>query len=388
MKTVLHLIDTPGPGGAESVYLELALGLDSLRFRNVVTCDALPDDSSGGEGIVNRGWLHDNLVRRGVKPVVVRTTRPFDLRYLVRLNRLIRDVSADLVHCHLLTSSLYGGIAGRLAGVPVVATFHGSGDIPAHGIVTAAKVALINRCATRIVFVSDHLRRAMGEATGIHAARSTVVHNGVDCDRFRPARSDALRQSLGVPSGTTLVGAVGNVRAPKGYDVLLDSAAMLSARGVPVQFVIAGENASHRDLMETLLAQRARLGLDHMVRFVGFQQDTNSFLNGLDMFVLPSRAEGFSLSTVEAMACGLPVVATRCGGPEEIVMNGDSGLFVPPGDPAALADAIGRVAADPDLRATLGRSARARATTQFSIDRMIQGYEAVYDALLSVRHDR
>jgi glycosyltransferase involved in cell wall biosynthesis len=379
--TILHLIDTPGPGGAETVYLSLVLGLDRARFRSVATTDVPAPGTPQGEGISERGWLHDALRAQGLDPVVVHTTRAFDLAYLARLVRLVRTTRADVIHSHLLTSSVYGSAAGLLTGVPVVATFHGTVDIPARRRLTALKLAIINRGAGRIVFVSNHLRRAMLASTNLDEARSVVVHNGIDAARFRPAPNDHLRRSLGLGPDVVLVGAAGNVRRPKGYDVLLDCAALVSTHAPRICFVIAGENTGDPELTEALLSQRARLGLQDTVRFIGFQHDAAEFLNGLDVFVLPSRQEGFSLSTVEAMACGLPVVATRSGGPEEIVSDGESGLLVPAGEPQPLARALERLRDDSSLRSSLAERGRARAVENFSIGSMVRGYEAIYDAL-------
>jgi glycosyltransferase involved in cell wall biosynthesis len=380
-RTVLHLIDTTGPGGAETVYLSLVLGLDPARFRSVATCDVPSPGAIRGQGISAQGWLHDALTERGIDPVVLRTTRAFDLAYLARIVRLVRSSRAELIHAHLLTSNLYGSIAGLLTGVPVVATFHGSVDIPAHRLPTAVKIGIINRGARRIVFVSEHLRREMLAGTGLRAARSVVVHNGVDCDHFQPARNDRLRRELGIGADVLLVGAVGNVREAKGYNVLLDSAALLASSGPPVRIVIAGEDTGQPALMEALLRRRAHLGLDEAVRFLGFKHDAAEFLNGLDIFVLPSLMEGFSLSTVEAMACSVPVVATRSGGPEEIVSDGDSGLLVAAGDAHALAAALARLRDDGALRRSLAVRARAHAVRDFSMGSMVRGYEAVYDAV-------
>jgi glycosyltransferase involved in cell wall biosynthesis len=380
-RTVLHLIDTPGPGGAETVYLNLVLGLDRARFRSVVTTDIPAPGAPQGEGISARGWLHDALRAHSIDPVVVHTTRAFDLAYLARLVRLVRTTRADVIHAHLLTSSVYGSAAGLLTGVPVVATFHGTVDIPSRRRLTGLKLAIINRGADRIVFVSDHLRREMLAATSLDGVRSVVVHNGVDDDRFRPAPNDRLRRSLGLGRDVLLVGSAGNVRRPKGYDVLLESAALASSRSPRMCFVVAGENTGDPALFQALLSQRSRLGLQDTVRFIGYQHAAADFLNGIDVFVLPSRQEGFSLSTIEAMACGLPVIATRSGGPEEIVTDGESGLLVPPGEAQPLASALERLRDDASLRSSLAARARTHVMEMFSIGSMVRGYEAIYDAL-------
>jgi len=379
--TILHLIDTTGPGGAESVYVSLVLGLDQTRFRSVATTDVPAPGAIQGQGISAQGWLHDALRERGVSPIVLRTTRAFDVSYLARLVQVVRATRADVIHSHLLTSSVYGSVAGLLTGVPVVATFHGAVDVPSRQLLTAIKVGIISRGARRIVFVSDHLRREILAATGLSAVRSVVVHNGVDCGRFRPAPNDQLRRRLGLGPEVLLVGSAGNVRPPKGYDVLLDCAALVRSSTPRICFVVAGENTGQPALFRALLSQSARLGLQDIVHFIGFQHDAAEFLNGIDVFVLPSRTEGFSLSTVEAMACGLPVVATLSGGPEEIVTNDESGLLVPPDDAHGLAHALERVRDDTALRHSLAARARTHAVGNFSIGSMVRGYEAIYDAV-------
>lgn len=176
-----------------------------------------------------------------------------------------------------------------------------------------------------------------------------------------------------------IVGAVGNLRYAKAYDVLLEAVAQLARRDPSMRFVIAGDDTD--GLLASLESQRDRLGIADRVRFTGFGRDVAAFLNGLDVFVLPSRSEGFSLATVEAMSCGLPVVVTRSGGPDEIVEDGRNGLMVPSESASAIAEALGRLASDATLRERLGNNARDRAIQDFDVASMVQRYEALYVAL-------
>jgi glycosyltransferase involved in cell wall biosynthesis len=170
------------------------------------------------------------------------------------------------------------------------------------------------------------------------------------------------------------------VRAPKAYDNLLRAAA-IAVKGDPnLRFVVVGEGSG--TLLEELLRLRAQLGLQDIVCFAGFRPEVSVPLRNFDSFILPSRSEGFSIATVQAMASGLPVVATRSGGPEEIVTDGIDGLLVPRDDPDALAAAMLRVAADEGLRRRLGSAARAAARTKFSLTKMLEGYEEIYRGAL------
>lgn len=376
---VLHLIDTTGPGGAESVYVDIASGLDPARFKSIVTTDTPDSRDRTHEGISARGWLFDTLTARGVTPVIAPTTRAFDAAFLMRLARICRAQRVDVIHSHLLTSSVYASVIGRLLRIPVVSTFHGVMDVSTPTRQTRIKIGLLNRLVSRAVFVSEYLRLELASSVGLRGQSSSVIHNGIDTTRFQPGPHSRLRERLGVSRAHTLIGAVGNVRPAKAYDVLLASAAEMLRAGILFHIVIAGDGEG--ELWETLMRQRAELRLEEHVSFVGFQHDVPDFLTGLDVYVLPSTTEGFSLAVVEAMACGLAIVGTRSGGPQEIIRDNESGLLVATSDAADLARALTRVAIDLPLRNRLGATARERAVSAFSTGTMIRQYERLYDSI-------
>lgn len=362
--TVLHLIDTGGPGGAETIYAELVGGLDRNHWRSIT---AVPE----------RDWLHAELEARGIEPVLLTSRGSFDVGYLAALFNLVRRHRVDLIHAHLLTTSVYGSLVGRLTGVPVICTFHGQPDLPPDERFRAAKLRIIDRRSNRITFVSEALRRWFLERTSLTPARTAVVHNGIDPARFAPTRDRSFRDEIGARPDQILVGAIGNLRRSKDYPTLLRAAAVLHGATAAYRFVIVGHTEER--LYAELLALRASLGLDDVVAFTGFREDVERILNALDLFIITSNAEGFSLATVQAMACGVPVVATRCGGPEEIIDDGVTGILTEPGEPELLASAIQRLGHDADLRLRLTAAARGIAANRFSIDAMIRGYEALYE---------
>jgi glycosyltransferase involved in cell wall biosynthesis len=367
-RTVLHVIDTWGPGGAETVCVELASGLDRARWR---PCSA----------VIREGWVHDRLRTQGLDPTIVRTGRgPVDLGYLAGLLRLARRKQVSLIQSHLLTANLYSAMVGRLLGIPVIATFHGTVDVGQRDRAAGLKLGLIARSAARLVFVSESLRRHFMNRRPVDLARTSVVHNGIDVARFGSSQSAALRTEMGMTDSDIIVGAVGNIREWKGYDQLLRVAHAVRDSRPMIRFVVAGREL--QPLYGRLLAIGRELGLEDRVRFLGYREDAVSIFNSLDIYLNTSVSEGFSLTTVQAMACGIPVVATRSGGPEEIVTDGVDGLLVPVGDTAAIASALTRLASDAALRRRLGDAGRRTAVARFSVQRMVRDYEAIYDEVL------
>lgn len=373
MINVLHTIDTTGPGGAERVFRELAVRADPARFRPHVAVNG-------------PGWLHDDLLRHGLTPLRLpakgETGR---LGYLRALVALVRRLDIQVVQAHLLGAALYGSLTTLLTGVPVVATLHGTVDLgPATDRLATLKCHLVGRGARRIVFVSDYLRRHFARTTPLAGRNCLRIYNGIDLARYRRADGGHLRRELGLGPGDTLVGAVGNIRPAKGYDVLLRAAARLRGHGPRFKFVIAGDGG-RGGLLDELLALRRQLGLEQDVVFLGYRDDTAALLSQLDLYVLASTSEGLSIATLEAMACAVPVVCTRSGGPEELVRHGETGLLVPPGDPEALAEALLRLAGHPAQARRLADAGQRFAHANFDVRHMVDAYGALYETLAAGR---
>ena len=325
MLNILHSIDTPGPGGAETVYLDIVTGLDRNRFKAFPVIPA-------------KGWIYDRLQAQGFDPIIIDSKGSFNIGYLWQLIKVIRKQNIDLIHSHLFGSNVYCSLAGLLTSTPVISTFHGFVDAVATGKAMRWKVAVINKGSKKIVFVSHQLKDHFTENFGIVQALAEVIYNGIDTNKFKPGKNNALRDKLGLASDDILVGSIGNIRPAKGYDILLHAAAEVKKQRRDIKFVIAGQGSG--ELYRGLLALRENLNLQDTVFFLGFTEDTVDFLHGIDVFLLCSTSEGFSLSLIEAMACGLSVISTKCGGPEEIVEHGVTGILVPPGAPHLIVDAL------------------------------------------------
>ncbi len=364
---VLHLIDTGGPGGAETVFSQLA--------------QAFPHDIGRPIVVVSReGWLAEQLRERGLTPVALNPRGSFNIGYLGELVRLIRAHHVHLVVAHLFGSMLYGGLAGRLTGVPVIGVLHGQTDL-AGARLAALKNTLVRNTLAHTVFVSDPLRQELNALLRLPAERTSVITNGVDTERFTPGTDGTLRAELQLPPGLPLAGAIGNVRRPKGYDVLLRAWRALLDAGTKAHLAIVGEGSG--SLMQELLALRTTLGLEQDVTFLGLRADVVNVLRSLDMLVSSSTTEGFSIVCVEAMACGVPVVATRSGGPESIIDDGVSGILVAVDDPLALAAGVRRVLRDSKLRTSMSSAGREQVERRFGHSRQIAAYAEIARRLLA-----
>lgn len=358
---ILNLIDTGGPGGAETVFLRVATGLSSGRFRSLAAVGR--DD-----------WLAARLRESGLEPLILPASGSLNLKYLRSLVRLIRDADIDLVLAHLYGSAVYASLAGMITRTPVVSVLHGQSDVNLEERFAAAKAAIVRRGSRKIVCVSENLRDEIARRLRLNPSRCAVIPNGVDVNVFRPGHDATLRTELGIPADTLLVGSIGNVRAPKAYDVLLRAASILVKQSPRVHFVIAGEISGA--LGQQILQLRQELGIEAYTTFLGLRSDIVTVLRNLDIFALSSRTEGFSIACVEAMACGIPVVATRSGGPQ-LILDDNTGILVEPNSPEDLARAIQKLAQSVSLRKQLSTAGPRRVNEHFSLGRMLAAYEAM-----------
>ena len=359
----LHVIDTGGPGGAETMFAQLVAGW--------------PGGSECVDAVVSRdGWLLAELHRRNATAAVLDPQGSLNVRYLAKLVGRIRRHRPAVVLAHLFGSCLYAGLAGRLCGVPVVGILHGQSDI-GDGRLAGLKNGLLRRILARLVCVSEELADDIAGRLDFDRARLRVIRNGIDTRTFAPA------ESAGNPAtdatGDFVVGAVGNIRRPKSYDVLLRAARQVIDRQPDIRFRIVGEGSD--PLLADLLALRAELGLDDHVAFDGFQMVDAGLYSDFDLYVSSSTTEGFSLTCVEAMACARPVVATRSGGPQGIIDDGSTGLLVDVQAPDQLATAILQLYDDPQLRRQLGNAARRSAVDRYSIDATLAAYVDLCDEI-------
>ncbi len=304
MISVMHVTDSGGPGGAETIFLQTATGLARARYRAIAV--------AGYEG-----WLTEQLKERALTPHIVPAEGSFNVRYLFRLLRLALQQEIDVIVAHLYGSAVYTSLVGWILSVPVISVLHGQTDVALSDRFASLKSVIVRTGSRKVVFVSERLRDHLAPRLGLSASQCAVIPNALHTRLFPPSSDRSLRADLALADDAILVGAIGNARAPKAYDMLLHAAKILVDRSRRFHFVIAGDcaNPLGRELADLARA----LGIERHVTFLGLRTDVARILNNLDAFVLSSRTEGFSIACIEAMACGIPVVAPRSGGQAEIL---------------------------------------------------------------------
>ncbi|KZZ40082.1 hypothetical protein A3758_09390 [Oleiphilus sp. HI0118] len=311
--TILHVIDTTGPGGAETVFINLADGLRDKGFRSIAL-------------IRGKGWVYEELQRRNIETVILDCKGSFNIRFLLKLCALIKKERVDIIQSHLLGSNIYCAMAGLLARKPVFATFHGAVDVSKTERFLKLKAWILNKGVTKFIAVSKGLLEEIRQSGLLNADKAVVIYNGIDTSKYYKRDSEAIRSSLGLDKYAILVGSLGNIRPAKAYDVLIKAAAIVIKENPHFHFVIAGDT-NKEPLMSELKQLMNQLKVINNVHFIGFQDNSAEFLGQMDIFLLTSSSEGFSIATIEALATGLPVVATKCGGPEEILADVDDSLL-------------------------------------------------------------
>ncbi len=302
----------------------------------------------------------------GFEVDLVDVSRSYRLDGVARLVRLLRARRADLLHTHTLAAAnALGRTAGRAAHVPVISHLHIENHFrPA----TAALLRTLDngtaRLCARLVAVSEDTKRAY-ERQGYPRDRIEVVYNGVP-----PAPNG------GVPANDPpVIGEIARLCDVKGQRELIEALAQIP----DARLVLAGRDLEQGGAFQRSLEGDAeRLGVRDRVEF-GFRDDVAALLDRLDVVALPSWTEGLPLIVLEAMAHGRPVVATPVGGTPELLVDGETGLLVPPRDPHALAAALRRVLDDPQLAARLGRAGRERVEREFTLEAMNARMLAIYD---------
>ena len=364
---LLLVVTLAEAGGAQTYAAQLAAGLAG-RFDVTVAAHGT-------------GPLRDAAARAGVRFIPLRNVRravsPWrDPLGLLELTTICRRERPDIVHANSSKAGLLAMLAAYVTRVPIrVFTVHGWAFRWHSGFSATLYLwceRLTGRLATRVVCVSESELHA-GLAAGTCGRQKTVViHNAVDAGRFMPAAEDDGR----VPT----VVSVTRLKPPKDALVLLRGIARLNGSAFRTRIVGDGPER------ERVEAERRSLGLEDAVELLGERRDVPALLAAADIFVLSSRSEGMPVSILEAMAAGLPVVASNVGGVAELVVDGETGFLTAPADEAALASALGRLLADPDLRRRMGAAARARVEARFDLAAFHGAHIRLYeDALAALR---
>ncbi len=383
---VTHVITRMVVGGAqENTLLSCAL-IDRARFPSDIVCG--PQTGSEGD-------LFAECAARGVpvhlEPSLVREVSPFhDALCVMRLIARFRQTRPDVVHTHTSKAGILGRTAARGAGVPVVIqTAHGWGFHPLQAPLERAVYIGLERATAPLadaMIVVAEPNRAVAQELGIgHPGQYHLIRSGIELEAYRrdAAAGRAIRAEFGLPEDAFVFGTVGRLSDQKAPQDALAAFVRIASARLETCFVFVGDGP----LRAAAEAQARAAGVAERVRFAGLRRDVGAFLSAFDVFVLSSRYEGLPRVLPQAMAAELPIVATAVDGTPEAVVEGVSGHLVPPGDVAALADRMARLAADPKRARAMGQEGFRR-VDEFSARRMVDQLADLYSRLAGAARAR
>jgi glycosyltransferase involved in cell wall biosynthesis len=368
--SVLFVIDGAEFGGGERVFLQLASGLKD-RYRLFVATST-------------NGLFAWELHRLGIEVFSVDMSRQFTLKPIRQIRSIIRNNEIDFLHSQGARADFFARFAGRIANAPhILCTV----AMPVEGFEVGRlrktmyrfMDRLSERYVEKFIVVSESLRKALIEGRGISSQRVARIYNGIELDKFRPdLKQSMLKENWGIAQESPLIGALGRMVWQKGFTYLIEAIPDILQSLPSVRFVIAGDGPLKKEL-ESLSED---LNVKEQVIFPGYIGQIEQFLSNIDILVVPSVLEGFPMVTLEAMAMGIPIVATQINGVTEQISHGQEGILVPPRNPRELAGAVLQLIKDEELGARLGLAARKKIESCFSVERMVRETEQLYLSLL------
>ena len=364
-RIVVHLVETLRIGGLERVVATIATGLSNDEYQVQVWC------------AVSGGSIADDLRAKGIEVKILGIPSYYNPLSFFRLARMLRSTKPDIIHTHTYFTNTLGRIAAKLAGVPVILThvhsaYHGYSK---RNIFIEKTLSLVT---DRIICCSKAVQEFVISHEHINGTKVVTIFNGTQAPLKNVNRTETRRKLRVGPSDFAMV-TVGSLFPHKGHRYLIEALSKINNDDVSIKYLIVGDGP-----LRNILEDQARvLGLDRIVCFLGERKDIGEILFSADIFALPScEREGLPMSILEAMAYGKPVIATAIGGIPEAVDNGVTGLLVPPGDSAALAEALGVLLHDNSKRENLGREGAGRFALKFSAEKFLNEIDSLYDECL------
>ena len=362
---IAHLINFLSPAGKEIGIIKLLNNMNEDRFKGYLIVldkvwDTLMLDTEKSELIsLNK--------KRGNDPVL-----PFKLAYMLRKHKI------DILHTHSWGTLVEGIVAGKLARTPVIihgehGTFHKTG-----------KRRLVQNIfwkkADGLLSVSSILARNLEKTIGLPENSFETIMNGVDTDRYCPDATarKAIRDEFDVKENETLIGTVGRTIKVKNHPLMIEAAHLLKERNLPFKMMIVGDSPMY-SILDELKQKIKDYQLSKHVLFIGSRSDIHRVMNAFDIFTLPSLSEGCSNVIQEAMATGLPIVASNVGGNPELVADGENGYLFKNNEARDFAEKLELLIGNPETRITMGAQSRDKAVQKFSLKVMVQSYENFYE---------
>jgi glycosyltransferase involved in cell wall biosynthesis len=369
---ILHISSARSLGGGERHLADLAGG---LKERGHEVYAALTPDSP---------LRHELKALPGANIFTLRLRNALDVASALGLTRLIQDHQIEIVHAHVARDYPLAALAvRRYVQAKLIITRHVL--FPLNKLHT-----LTFRHASRVIAVSHAVKRHLLDRKILPARKITVIPNGIDFHRFDASLQGFDRETMArrmkIPPGSLLIGTIGEIKRQKGHEEYLRAAAIIAREKKDAHFIIVGaDNSRAGEHLSSLKRLIRELGLTDRVHLAGWLDEVAPLLAALDVYVSASQTESFGLAIVEAMASGLPVVATTTEGAREIIDNEKTGLIVAVGDHEALAAGVLHLLEDEDARASIGKLARTQARERYNLDRMVEATEQVYFETMNVK---
>jgi L-malate glycosyltransferase len=367
MTKVMHISSSLQHGGIEKLIYNFTARLNSEKYH--VSACALDAD----------GIYGDQIRKTGGQVTVLKKKQGIDPRLWARLYRLFRKEKVDIVHTHNFSPLFYAAIPARLAGVKaLIHTEHARTAFP-----DAKRRMVAERCLSffvdRFTAVSPQVKRDLIYHEKISPEKIQMIWNGIETVPPPVIRQrEQVRRDLGISMTVPVIGVCCRLMAQKGVRYLLEAVPAVLRDYPDAEFLIVGDG----DLRPSLQELAGILGIEKRVLFTGFRSDVYDLLGALDVYVLPSLFEGTPLGLLEAMLLSKCVIVTKVGSNAEIVQDGVSGRLVEPLQHGQLSDAISNLLSDRKMREDMGLKARERILALFSLDRMINEYELLYESLV------
>lgn len=362
-RRVLHFITELEVGGAERLLVSILPRLDRTKFEPSVV-------------YLHGDDLRPELERAGIRVTRINSKGKLDLGAFAQLVQLLRDEKIDILHTHLIQADLLGFFAARRAKVPVIiSTKHNTNYFQSHAVWLPRVDAFVNRRLAKIIAVSEAVKKHYIETQRLPADKIEVIHNGIELERFRNAKP-IDKTTLGLKPADRLVVCVASLKEKKGHAILLKAWPHVVAKHPNAHLALVGDGP----LRDTLKQSADSLPVRETIHFLGNRSDVPSILASADVFVLPSLWEGFGIAVVEAMAAGVPVVASRVDGVCEVLRIHQDGVLVQPCDSQGLATAI---IAMLDGRPQVGQlvAKASQRAEEFSVNRTVERLELLYSSL-------
>jgi glycosyltransferase involved in cell wall biosynthesis len=374
---ILYVIDQLcEAGGAERILLKMIQLLPRERFRCSLVTFKIDETI--------------NLFKELPCPhLVLPLGRTYDwnaLQTARKIRKFIRDEEVKIVHTFHETSDLWAGLVSKLSGRPALVSSRRD-----MGILRSPKhdfgYRMMNPMVDLVLAVSEEVRRFCIQKDHLSPEKVVTLYNGLELSRISNRNGNrSLRCELGIEASAPIVATVGHIRPVKGIDVLVETAARVAREFPGVAFLVIGRNSDPKYCRE-LESRIAELGLRENIRFFGESENISSLLQMCDVFFLPSRSEGFSNALIEAMACGLPCIATRVGGNAEAIEEGCSGYLVESEDSQTAAERILALLRNPEKARKMAEAGRDTVERKFTADVMIHRLVGCYDQLLARRQN-